>query len=159
MQMHNRDKPVSDKLYNRYVESVTSPYISEQEILNIRKVINNNRLGDHDIHELVTLMGDNEPRIEPDQAEKGLTWLMNQWKTPKGKERKNNPFGYREEEVLDNFDHFTLAGLYNTATYQAREMGFHSYMPIYRVYAKDGSSFDYTMGVHQGLGAGRMMII
>ena len=47
-----------------------------------------------------------------------LEWLLNKWKTPKGAERKNNPFGYREQNVLEDenakayFNGFYDAGNY-----------------------------------------------
>lgn len=45
-------------------------------------------------------------RLTPEQNEKGYKWLMNQWKTPTGKIRKNNPFRQREQSILRHFDHF-----------------------------------------------------
>ena len=75
-------------------------------------------------------------KIEQAQTEKGLAWLMNLWKTPAGKERKNNPYGYREQDVLEHFDHFEYCGHYD------RGNAYHSwYAPLYRVVAKDGESF------------------
>lgn len=40
---------------------------------------------------------------------------MNLYKTPTGKERKNNPFGYREMNILDNYKgkRFQFVGFYN----------------------------------------------
>lgn len=76
-------------------------------------------------------------RVTEEQTAKGLTWLINKWKTPRGIERKNNPFGYREEDILENFDHFELAGFYNASNYRA------FYVPLYDVCAKDGRHFEY----------------
>jgi len=72
------------------------------------------------------------------QREKGKQWLLNLWKTPTGAERKNNPFGYREQDVLQNFDTICLKGYYDAGNYH------HSYyIPLYDVYATDGYGFEY----------------
>lgn len=78
-------------------------------------------------------------KITPEQAQKGLSWLLNQRKTPRGVERKNNPFGYRESDVLDSFQYFTFDGLYDAGN------SHHSwYAPIYSVHGKEGS-FQYVI--------------
>ena len=81
--------------------------------------------------------------ITPEQTEKGLAWLLNQWKTPLGKERTSNPFGYREEEILEDFDHFTLAYIYDAATYFQSQHGIKNFVRVYRVVNRDGDSFQY----------------
>lgn len=43
----------------------------------------------------------NDFLISEEQKLKGLKWLRNLYKTVKGDERKNNPFGYREQQILD----------------------------------------------------------
>lgn len=83
--------------------------------------------------------------ITPEQTKKGLDWLMDQWKTPRGIERKNNPFGYREQEVLENFSHFLLTDWYDAMSSYGVQQGYHSYLPVYTVVAKDGSTFEYHM--------------
>lgn len=78
-------------------------------------------------------------QLAPEQVKQGVNWLKNLWKTPAGKERKNNPFGYREQDVLDG-DGLTieLLGYYDNAPYGRR--GY--YMPVY-VVSSSGGSFDY----------------
>lgn len=84
-----------------------------------------------------TITGDDEIELSPEQIEKGYAWLMNQWKSPAGKERKNNPFGYREQDVLEGqsltmyFDQF-----YNPSRYS------DFYVPVYTVSSSNGS-FQY----------------
>ena len=78
--------------------------------------------------------------ITSEQTTKGLDWLFNLRFTARGKERKNNPFGYREQSILDDFDRFELAGLYD---YSDGYNGFHNFKPMYRVIASDGESFEY----------------
>lgn len=75
--------------------------------------------------------------ISPEQTEKGLSWLLNQWKTPAGKERKNNPFGYREQDILDNFDRFALVDFYDAGRFCS------FFVPVYRVISRSGASFEY----------------
>lgn len=81
---------------------------------------------------------DKEFLITSEQTQKGLDWLNDQRRTPTGKERKNNPFGAREEEVLDNFDYFTFDGLIN-----AGNSFVDFYLPIYTVVGKNHLTFQY----------------
>ena len=78
-----------------------------------------------------------EYAITEEQTEKGLAWLNNLRKTPTGAERKNNPYGYREEEALDTFTHFTFDGFADVGNQFV-----HFYVPIYTVHGKE-SSFQY----------------
>ena len=66
----------------------------------------------------------------PEQSAKGFAWLKNLYKSPRGVERKNNPFGYREMDILDNYagENFTFKGFYDAGRY-----GFHNYVPVYEV--------------------------
>jgi len=81
--------------------------------------------------------------ITETQTKKGLEWLLNKWKTPRDIERKNNPFGYREADILGNFSHFTFTGLVNLANSYQAEYGIAFHVPCYRVYDKEGNSFEY----------------
>ena len=82
---------------------------------------------------------DNEIECTTQQTKNGLEWLLNKWKTPKGAERKNNPFGYREQNVLKDenaksyFEGFYNAGKYNTYL-----------TPIYTIVG-NGGSFEYIV--------------
>ena len=66
----------------------------------------------------------------PEQSAKGFAWLKNLYKTPRGVERKNNPFGYREIDIIDNYagENFTFKGFYDAGRY-----GFHNYVPVYEL--------------------------
>lgn len=81
-----------------------------------------------------------ENEVQVSDPEQGIAYLLNQWKTPAGKERKNSPFGYREEHVLENFSHFEFKGEYNTGN-----MHHDYFIPLWVVVGKDGSSFEYHM--------------
>lgn len=105
-------------------------YITEREVLLLK-----NRFGrgvkEANIEDII--------RISEEQKLKGLKWLRNIYKTPKGKERKNNPFGYREQRILDAPDHEIkcyIIGFYNIGGY------IDFYVPIYR-YEHDEYHFDY----------------
>ena len=81
---------------------------------------------------------DNEIELEATQVKKGAKWLYNLGFTPKGAERKNNPYGGREEEVVKDVKSITLLGFENINFWSA------FYVPHYRVSSKD-NSFDYYM--------------
>jgi hypothetical protein len=80
---------------------------------------------------------DNEIELTDEQNKKGIDFLMNQWKTSSGRERKNNPFGFREQDILKNFTHFEFMGFYDAGNYK-----FPYYIPLYRCCSKD-NSFKY----------------
>lgn len=72
-----------------------------------------------------------------EQTQKGLKWLINLWQTPKGKERLNNPFGYKEIKILkDKNAKAFFDGFYNIGGFYA------CFVPIYTIYG-NGKSFQY----------------
>ncbi len=108
---------------------VSKDLLSEKEI-NLLK----NRLNKGDEIELK-----DEYNITQEQTKKGFDYLWNQYQTPTGKLRKNNPFGTREQDALESFKRFTFDGYFNAGN------GFVDwYMPIYTVYGGE-TSFQYTM--------------
>jgi hypothetical protein len=115
--------------------------LSYPVILTIKKRLNDGKFNVQDVFDFNNLHRDFI--LTPEHTEKGIAWLKDKWKTPRGIERKNNPFGYREEEILENFSHFTLSDFYDTASYAAVQMGIHHYVPVWTVHAKDGSTFQY----------------
>lgn len=101
-------------------EIETKGFITEREILLLKRRAN---------------AGDKEaanfwPCVEctGEQTEKTYKWLKNLYVTPNGKERKNNPFGYREMNILDNWngEKAEFKGFYDAGRY-----GFHNYLPVY----------------------------
>lgn len=76
--------------------------------------------------------------ITPEQTQKGLDWLLNQWKTPRGIERKNNPFGEREQKAIAEFAHFKLEYIFDAGN-QFRSW----YVPVWGVYSTDWATFEY----------------
>ena len=65
--------------------------LTEKELLLVKSRINCKRVDIDDIP-----FNDDGYKLTKEQKLKGYNWLMNLWKTPRGIERKNNPFGYRE---------------------------------------------------------------
>jgi len=68
---------------------------------------------------------------------------MNLWVTPTGAERKNNPFGYREEAILETFQTIRLAEVTDISLYHAPRP---IYVPVYEVFGKDDSFMYYLSG-------------
>lgn len=77
-------------------------------------------------------------KLSAGQVLQGFDWLKNLWVTPSGAERKNNPFGYREQDALENFDRITLKGYYDAGNYHRQY-----FIPIYNVYSKSDYGFEY----------------
>lgn len=75
--------------------------------------------------------------LYPDQIDKGRKWLMNQYKSPTGSVRKNNPFEDWQIDVIegDNFD-IKFRDWWNIGRYQP------IYEPVYQV-TSDNGEFDY----------------
>lgn len=130
---HTTIKP--SKSIQKYLDIIKTGLIQEREIISMRSLMNKNK-------EAASLIFDemgnlDELAITEDQARKGYDWLMDQWKTQTGTERKNNPFGQREQRILENYSHITLNSLYNAGN------GYHdSYLPLYNVYGND-TCFEY----------------
>jgi hypothetical protein len=73
--------------------------------------------------------------LTEEQSNKGLAYLRNQDKTPKGQEKENSPFRAREQEILyDNSANIRLKDVYS-------ERG-NYYYPVYEVNSSKGT-FDY----------------
>lgn len=115
-------------------------HVSERSIKTVCKRLNGEEESRTEALAAVQEMGE-EKKLEPEQIEKGRAWLVDQWKTPRGVERKNNPYGYREEGVLDSFETIRLSGFVD-----AGNINHHWYVPTYRVYGTEGSFEYYIAG-------------
>jgi hypothetical protein len=119
----------------KYLDIIAKGKIEEREIISMKSLINRNE----DARRIIfDALNDVELELSESQNQKGYGFLMNQWKTPRGLVRKNNPFGYREQDALDNFSHFTLYSFYDAGN---RHHSF--YLPIYQLYARGGGGFEY----------------
>ena len=109
--------------------------ISEKDLSLLKSRLNRNLCEYEDLEPLFL----DYVSLSDDQTTKGVKWLKNLYKTSAGKERKNNPFGAREIDVLegDNIK-IDLCGLYDAGRY-----GFRNYQPTYCVYSSNGS-FEYV---------------
>lgn len=111
--------------------------VTEQQIKLLCRRMNNGENID------VSYIWDNQPELTPEQNKKGIDFLMNQYKTPTGAIRKNNPFGYREQEILENFKNFTLIGFYDAGRY-----GNKFFVPLYGCNSEsNGFEYYYLQGV------------
>lgn len=120
--------------------SISDDIISERDLNLIRSRLNSGRTKRSDIE-----IPDEGWKLTPDQTKKGYDFLINLWKSPTGKERVNNPFGYREQATLENFKEFRVVDFYDTANYYQNQMGMHFYVPYYRVVGMgDTPDFEYA---------------
>jgi len=111
-------------------------YLTEREILLIKRRLNHNKMTTKQLWDFV---GEDGIKITPAQTKKGLDWLNDQWKTPTGAERKNNPLQYGEQEALRTFKRFELLDFYDAGTGYG---DIHNYQPIYSVIG-EGNVFNY----------------
>jgi len=111
--------------------------ITEKEINLIKLRMNNDKV-DEATQEVIDYIWDNSPQLTPDQNKKGIDYLRNLWKSPTGKERTNNPFGYREQDALETFEYFELRGFYDAGNRYRK-----FYVPLYTCVGAD-SSFEYA---------------
>jgi hypothetical protein len=72
---------------------------------------------------------ENSIPVSYDQAQKGFAWLWDKYRTPRGAERKNNPFSNPDERALEGANmlgaRFTFNGFYGT--------GNNRHEPIYEL--------------------------
>lgn len=110
--------------------------ITEKEISLIKRRLNDGTYKSDEVYEMI---GEDGKALTSEQQEKGKAWLMDKWKSSTGKERENNPFGYREQEILDKFKGIRLKEFYDAGNY-----GFHNYTPYYEVEGNE-TSFEYVV--------------
>ena len=77
-------------------------------------------------------------KLDKTQVAKGFKYLYNLGYTPKGVERKNNPYGYREEYIVKNLKTIELLQFHNAGN---RYVDF--FVPYYEAIGKDGTSMEY----------------
>lgn len=119
----------------KYLQILQLGIIGKRDIIAMRSFMGKSK-------ENAQFVFDNMPEdgltLSDSQNKKGIDFLLNQWKTPTGKERLNNPFGYREQNVLEGFTHFTLSSFYDASRYGQAAY----YLPIYHCFGND-SCFEY----------------
>ena len=123
-----------DNIVNKNIpDFVNNKTITEKEMKLLQR-----RMNDKKVEHKEIFPDDKSYRLTPEHEKKGLDWLRNEWKTPKGVERKNNPFGEREQDILKDVDRVELGQFFDTGN-----MNFSFNVPQYTVYGKNGNSMDY----------------
>lgn len=115
--------------------------LTENEVRLLQKRINANP---NLAHQFVGF----EWELTPSQIQKGYEWLVNLWMTPLGSQRKNNPFGCKEQDVLENFKTIYLYGFHDLHFNRPKIVNaiYSYYVPVYHVVGKNKSSFLYYGG-------------
>lgn len=155
------------KQFEKYAAIIRGDVITEREISNLKKLLNGYSATSTTITERKRLeimiwakYDDGGLELTAEQTAKGIKWLLSKWKTPRGVERKNSPFGYREQETLEHFTHFKFLYFYDLSTAYQTRAGHHNYQPVYGVYSTDApSNFEYYMQRTTGYNGGEVEII
>ena len=89
---------------------------------------------------MCVFVGDNDYtlKITDEQTAKGISWLLDKWKTPKGRVRKHNPFNQKQQAILSHFKEFRLVDFRDCGNWFV-----NWYLPVYRVISEHGRHFDY----------------
>lgn len=123
------------KTAKKYMAIIEKGQIEESEIISMKSFMGKSK---ENARFIFDAMQDKELTLSDAQNQKGYDFLMKCRFTPTGKERQNNPFGYREENILDNFSHFELSSFHNAGNAYV-----DYYLPLYICVSKDGNSFEY----------------
>ncbi len=106
---------------------VKNGVITEKEIALIMRRLNSGEKMD-----LSGIWNHEGIRLTIEQQTKGLSWLLDLYKTPAGKERKGNPYGFREIDILENCQYMVFRGGYDAGNC------YHSwFVPLYEVHSKE----------------------
>jgi hypothetical protein len=132
-------KPLNSE--SKYLKLAKSKSLNENELNGLLRYINNKDDGS-----VYKAFNDNKAiydrigiKLSKEQVTKGFKWLKNLGFTPTGKERRNSPYGYREEYIVTNPKTILLAGFYDNAGFlQKRYL-----IPLYEAVGKDGTSMEY----------------
>jgi len=120
-----------------YVKLAKQNKWSEKELKAYFKFLNNSE--DEKLKQKVSKAFRNNKKIAnadgisltEDQQNKGWKYLYNLGFTPKGAERRNSPYGYREEQIVSLKGDLSLIG-----SYDAGNMFRSYYVPLYEAYSK-----------------------
>jgi hypothetical protein len=109
---------------------------SEKELNALKNYMNKNP---EEANSLNNLVANKEgTKLDKTQIAKGFKYLYNLGFTPKGAERKNSPYGYREEYIVKNPKSIELLQFHD-----AGNRNFSFYVPYYEAIGKDGTSMEY----------------
>lgn len=133
--MSNTTTTSISKTAKKYLEILATGHIEESQIIAMKSFMGKSKENAQTIFSAFPEAG---LLLSNAHNQKGIAFLLKQWKTPTGAERKNNPYGYREQDILENFSHFTLKSLYNAGNAYV-----DYYIPPYECVATDGATFEY----------------
>tara|TARA_R100001086_G_scaffold33095_1_gene15026 strand:+ start:246 stop:656 length:411 start_codon:yes stop_codon:yes gene_type:complete len=120
-----------------YTKLAKQKKYSEKELNALKNHMN--KLDFKDANKLNSLVADkNGTKLDKSQVQKGFKYLYNLGFTPKGVERKNSPYGYREEYIVKNPKTIELLQFHD-----AGNRNFSFYVPYYEAIGKDGTSMEY----------------
>lgn len=127
------------KLAQKYIDILKKKKISENDLNALRSFLNNKNPTSEEKSKIFDLIYNGGDYIELDKQhqQKGIDWLVKQYKTPKGKLKENSPFGTREVFILENVREIRLRDLYD-----AGNMFSKFYIPLYEVCGGE-SCFEY----------------
>jgi hypothetical protein len=162
-----KQTPKESKTFKRHMAQLDTGYYPEGFIQGLRRAMHNrdrkslgwstsksfSGMSSDEVDTLTSRISSEKPVITPEQSAKGLAWLMSKWKTPRGQERKRNPFNVKQQQVLENFRRFRLIGFEDISGAMMA-----LYVPIYRVESLAGNSFDYYAAAWQSGGNGPEII-
>jgi hypothetical protein len=129
---------MTTKTQNLIDEIIKKKVITEKEINLIKNRINSGKVKFNDLN--FEGIYEREIELTPEQTKKGLYYLKNLYITPAGRERKNNPYGWREIDALETFKNFYFIGYYN-----AGNSYYDLYVPLYVVNGNK-TDFEYYIG-------------
>lgn len=137
------------RTYTKHAATLASGTVGESFVRGIRKAFtaiydrDNGYVGATasamacgELDSLLASIREAPPRIDADQAAKGLAWLK--------RRAVQKVLGFRERDIIERFDYFTLSDFID-----ASENSRPFYVPVYTVHAKDGRSFAYYCGSWQ----------
>ncbi len=128
------------KLAQKYLDIIETGKIEKSELIALCSFMNN-KATKEERHLINSTLANKEDSVllSEEQNKQGYQYLWNQWLTPTGIERKNNPFGFREQFILKGFEYFTLKELYNAGNFYR-----DYFIPLYECHGKD-NTFQYYM--------------
>ncbi len=141
MKVLNIEEPLSESSSQRKIEALTEKMsgdvvLTEREINFIKNTLNRTprdewKSGEQALVDATWSRTDLEDGFEltDEQSEKGREWLNR-------KPQRDN-MGFRETAVMDDFKEIRLEGIVETHS------GTGFYVPVWRVHANDGSTFQY----------------
>lgn len=126
------------KLDKKYIDILKSGKISESELTSLKTHVNSSKPAYAVKQEILDLVY-NGINLSKEQQQKGIDWLIKQYKTPTGKLKETHPYGTREISILENWKEVYLSGLENLSLFGT------NYQPVFAVKDKYNNRFEYSL--------------